>query len=78
MTTVVDVRPGVVARLWRFFSLAASTPDGLQRAAAEWVEVEAPYRRVDVEGISGLLEQLAELARMARDRGDGLYCWMCV
>lgn len=59
-------------------SLAASTPGGLQRAEAEWVEVEAPYRRVDVEGVSGLLEQLAELARMARDRGDGLYCWMCV
>lgn len=59
-------------------SFAASTPGDLQGAAAEWVEVEAPYRQVDVEGILGLLEQLAELARMARDRGDGLYCWVCV
>ena len=59
-------------------SLAASNPGDVRSAAAEWVEVEAPYRQVDVEGISGLLEQLAELARMARDRGDGLYCWVCV
>lgn len=59
-------------------SLAASSPDDLQSAAAVWVEIEAPYRTVDTEGASGLLEQLAELARMARDRGDGLYCWVCV
>ncbi|WP_034263830.1 hypothetical protein [Actinospica robiniae] len=59
-------------------SLACSTPGDLQSAAAEWVEAESPYRQVDVEGISGLLEQLAELARMARARGDGLYCWVCL
>jgi len=59
-------------------SLAASTPGDLQSAAGEWAEVEAPYRQIDVEGASGLLEQLAELARVARDRGDGLYCWVCV
>lgn len=59
-------------------SLAASTPGDLQSAAAEWVEVKAAKRQVDVEGISGLFEQLAELARMAGDRGDRLYCWVCV
>lgn len=59
-------------------TLAESTPDQLQRVALEWVKVEASYRHVDVEGTSGLLEQFAELARMARARGDGLYCWICV
>jgi hypothetical protein len=59
-------------------ALAESTPDQLQRVALEWVEAEATYRRVDVEGITGLLEQFAELARMARARDDGMYCWICV
>jgi hypothetical protein len=59
-------------------SLAASTPGDRQSAAVRWVEAEAPYRQVDVEGLSGLLEQLSELACRARDRGDGLYCWVRV
>ena len=59
-------------------ALAESTADRLQRVAREWVEAEAPHRRVDLEGTSGLLEQLAELARTACARGEGMYCWVCV
>lgn len=59
-------------------ALAESIPDRLQRVALEWVEAEASHRRVDPEGTSGLLEQLAELARAARTRGEGMYCWVCV
>lgn len=59
-------------------ALAESTPEQLQRVALEWVEAEATHRRVDPEGTSGLLQQLAELARAARTRGEGMYCWVCV
>lgn len=59
-------------------TFADSTPDELHRAAAEWVEAEAPHRQFALDAASGLLEQLAELARIARGRGCGLYCWVCV
>jgi hypothetical protein len=60
------------------YALADSTPGRLHGVAFEWVEAEAPHRRFDLEAASGLLEQLAELARAARARDDGMYCWVCV
>lgn len=59
-------------------ALAAATSARLRAAAAAWLEEQAPYRHVDVEAISDLLEQLSELARMATARGEGMYCWACV
>ncbi|MGH3392297.1 MAG: hypothetical protein ACRDOO_25785 [Actinomadura sp.] len=60
-------------------SLAAALADADRQRLAEvaepWAETEEFWGDADPEILTGVLCELAELARRARDRGHGLYCW---
>ena len=57
-------------------SLAADDTD-LARVVAEWTRAEELVGWA-VEDLRPLAEELIGLARRARDRGERLYCWVCL
>ncbi|GAA1989103.1 hypothetical protein [Catenulispora subtropica] len=61
-------------------ALAAATGPELTTAAQAWAEESAlpGSPTPDLEPIVRLLTALGELARGAAERGERLYCWMCL
>jgi hypothetical protein len=58
-------------------SLAAADDTDLARVVAEWTRAEE-LAGWAVEDRRPLAEELIGLARRARDRGERLYCWVCL
>ena len=79
----VAVRDGgerLVARLSdRLASALAIASDGdLTRVAEPWSQTEEFWGEGDPVVLAVLLRDLAGLARLARDRRQAMYCWLCV
>jgi hypothetical protein len=58
----------------------ASIDDGtVDEVAAQWAAPDAYYGTgADAELAAGALRDLVHLARAGRERGETLYCWVCV
>jgi len=58
---------------------ALADADGARLAsvAVPWSHTEEFFGQGDPQILAGLLHELAELARRARNRGERLYCWVC-
>ncbi|WP_432994147.1 hypothetical protein [Dactylosporangium sp. CA-233914] len=56
-------------------ALAQAPPDGFASVAEAWAR-HVPY--ADPVFLADFLRELAALARAARERGDRLYCWICL
>jgi hypothetical protein len=59
-------------------ALADADDKRLAAVAVPWSQIEEFWGEADPEDIASWLGELAELARRARDRGEQLYCWVCV
>jgi len=59
-------------------ALAATPRDQIVAAAAPWSHDEEWHGRADPEALSYFLVELADLARQAGQRGERLYCWICL
>jgi len=46
--------------------------------AVPWSQTEEFFGRGDPQILTGLLHELAELARRARTKDERIYCWVCV
>jgi len=57
-------------------ALAAADQEQLTEAAVRWAELRADDgEEIDPEFASGILSEVASLARTATGRGQRLYCW---
>ena len=61
-------------------ALAAADEARLRTAAAELAATEELHLsdQEDIAALADVLVALAGLARGARERGEGMYCWMCL
>jgi hypothetical protein len=59
-------------------ALAEADEERLREVAVPWSQSEEFVGQGDSKFLTGLLIELAALARAARERGDRLYCWTCV
>ena len=59
-------------------ALAAAPRDQIAAVAAPWWETEEFRGQGDPESLAEFLVELANLARQANQRGERLYCWMCL
>ena len=59
-------------------ALGAASPERIAAVAHPWSEGEEFYGRGDPESLAAFLLELAGLARQASQRGERLYCWMCL
>ena len=61
-------------------ALASSDENRLRAAGAELAATEevAAADGEDVEAVVDGVLELAALARTARERGEGMYCWLCL
>ena len=59
-------------------ALADAHDDHLTAVAVPWSQTEEFFGQGDPQMLAGLLHELAELARRARDKDEHLYCWVCV
>lgn len=69
---VITVTDGLQA------TLAGADEERLREVAVPWSQAEEFWGQGDPEFLSELLIELAALARAATDRGERLYCWMCL
>jgi hypothetical protein len=58
-------------------ALADADDERLAAVAVPWSQTEE-FRGAKSEGLVPWLGEFAELARRARNRGERLYCWVCV
>ena len=61
-------------------ALATSAESRLREAGVELAATEE-LMALDDEDVKAVVDgvlELAALARIARDRGEGMYCWMCL
>jgi hypothetical protein len=59
-------------------ALAAAPRDQIVAVAAPWLETEEFRGQGDPENLADFLLELANLARQANQRGERLYCWICL
>jgi hypothetical protein len=59
-------------------ALASSSEDRLAEVAVPWSQTDEFWGHGDPEALTGLLCELASLARTAQDSGQHLYCWVCL
>jgi hypothetical protein len=59
-------------------ALTGADDAALAAAAVPWSQTDELAGVSDPESLTGFLRDLAGLARGARDRGEALYCWVCV
>jgi hypothetical protein len=59
-------------------ALAAAPRDRIVAAATPWSEDEEFHGRGDPEILADFLLELADLARQADQRGERMYCWICL
>jgi hypothetical protein len=59
-------------------SLADADDARLAAAAGPWSQTDEFFGSADPRDAADFLQQLAALARRARDRDERLYCWICV
>jgi hypothetical protein len=59
-------------------ALTAASPQQLREVAGPWAATEEFWGEADPDHLSEFLDELAALARTARARNEGLYCWICV
>ena len=59
-------------------ALAAAPRDRIVAAAAPWSRDEEWDGLADPETLADFLVELADLARQAGQRGERLYCWICL
>jgi hypothetical protein len=59
-------------------ALADADDRQLASVAVPWAQTEEFWGQGDPQDITELLHELAELARRARSRDEGMYCWVCV
>ena len=59
-------------------ALAAAPRDQIVAAAAPWSHDEEWDGLADPEILADFLVELADLARQAGQRGERLYCWICL
>lgn len=59
-------------------ALAEADPETLAQVAEPWSKTEEFWGQADPEALTGVLSELAALARHARESGQRLYCWVCV
>jgi hypothetical protein len=59
-------------------ALATATREQIVAVAALWWETEEFYGQGDPEILADFLLELADLARQACQRGERLYCWICL
>lgn len=58
--------------------ILAEADDGALMVVTLTDEVQTALADADRKGLGPWLGELAELARRARNRGERLYCWVCV
>src|SRR5262249_53734753 len=58
--------------------MLAVEDDGAVMVVTLTDELQTSLAHADPEGLGPWLGELAELARRARNRGERLYCWVCV
>ncbi|MBS2030110.1 MAG: hypothetical protein JST54_19565 [Deltaproteobacteria bacterium] len=59
-------------------ALAATDAKKLHAVAKPWCETEEFWGQGEPAVVEKFLAELASLARRATDRGERLYCWVCV
>jgi hypothetical protein len=59
-------------------ALAAAPGDQIVAAATPWSHDEEWDGVADPETLANFLLELADLARQAGQRGERLYCWICL
>jgi hypothetical protein len=59
-------------------ALVAALPDQIAAAAVPWSEDEGFRGQADPQVLADFLLGLADLARQADQRGERLYCWICL
>jgi hypothetical protein len=59
-------------------ALADADNAQLASVAVPWSQTEEFFGRGDPQILTGLLHELAELARRARTKDERIYCWVCV
>ena len=59
-------------------ALANATDDQLKAVAAPWSQTEEFDRDVEVDILAEFVRELGVLARTAGERGERLYCWVCL
>ena len=60
-------------------ALAGADEARLREVAAQWSRIdEFTWDGAEPPDLTHALAELAALARTATDRGDRLYCWICV
>ncbi|MEJ8657785.1 hypothetical protein [Streptomyces sp. MS1.AVA.4] len=57
-------------------ALAEASTERLAEVAVIWSRAEEFDGSGDPDSLAGFLEQLARIAREAREQRNGLYCWM--
>jgi hypothetical protein len=57
--------------------LADAQDDQLAAVAVPWSQTEEFFGQCEPQTLAGLLHELAELARRARDNDERMYCWVC-
>jgi hypothetical protein len=57
-------------------ALAQASPEQLAGAAVPWSQTDEFWGTGNPEELTGLLGELADLARRARSSGGSLYCWV--
>jgi len=58
-------------------ALIDATDDQLSAVVAPWSQTSFPGEKVNLV-LTDFVRELAVLARTARERGERLYCWICV
>jgi hypothetical protein len=59
-------------------ALADADDKRLAAVAVPWSQIEEFWTHPDPEQLAPWLGEFSELARRARNRGERLYCWVCV
>lgn len=77
---MIDSGERVVERLWDSLvaSLASASSDRLAEVAVPWSQTEEFWGHGQADALAGFLEELAQLAQLARSSGQHMYCWTCV
>lgn len=58
--------------------LSTATSDQFAAVAGPWSQIDEFFGHGDSEALTYLLLELSDLAQQARQRGERLYCWICV
>jgi hypothetical protein len=71
--------PGCRAQARLQDALASIDDDTVDEVAAHWAAPDEYYDTgADSELAASALRDLVRLVRTGRERGEGLYCWVCV